>query len=72
MSWVNSTVSNHLQYFQNPFSWHEHIPGSVEAPSYPVRYQNYNYEQQHSGGGMVGGFMSGGSGGGSSEEDFEE
>ena len=72
LSWVNLTVSNHLQYFQNPFSWHEHTPANVEAPSYPVKYQDYNYEQHHFGGGMLGGSMSGGFGGGSSEEDFEE
>ena len=59
LGWINTSVSNHLQYFQNPFSWHEHLPGNVEAPSWPIRYRDFNYENQHSGG-MVGGMSSGG------------
>jgi hypothetical protein len=42
LNWLRNTSSQHLQYFENPFSWHEynpHVP--VEAPQYSERLSDY-------------------------------
>ena len=40
VQWLNAVQTNHLQHFQNPFSWHEYT-GQVEAPAYPIRLSNF-------------------------------
>lgn len=50
LGWINTSVQNHLQHFQNPFSWHEHLPGSVETPAQPVRIRGFNYEAHRNSG----------------------
>jgi hypothetical protein len=35
LEWVGTVVEQHLQHFQNPFSWHE-FTGRVERPATPV------------------------------------
>jgi len=54
VKWLNTVQANHLQYFQNPFSWHEYT-GQVEAPFYSVRLTNFT----NPGNGMMYGGMSG-------------
>ena len=64
LSWVNSTVANRLQMMDNPFSWHEHIPGSKpEAPRYDLKLKEM-LEMSKNMGGMTGGYVGGGMGGG--------
>lgn len=41
MNWLNSVTSNHLQSFDNPFSWHEYTGRSVEQPSKPQTLSDY-------------------------------
>lgn len=50
LGWINTSVQNHLQHFQNPFSWHEHLPSGVETPAQPVRFRGFDYETQRSSG----------------------
>lgn len=74
LSFTNAAAAQHLQYFMNPFSWHEHKPGSVETPTMPVKLENFasgglgtgfygsyggGYSGGYGGGGMVGGFGAG-------------
>lgn len=54
VKWLNAVQANHLQHFQNPFSWHEYT-GQVEAPFYPVRLTNFT----NPGNGVMYGGMSG-------------
>lgn len=39
--WLNSVTSNHLQHFQNPFSWHEFNGSSVERPQRDTALSRY-------------------------------
>ena len=62
LTWVSSVASQHLNSFQNPFSWHEYT-GTVEKP----QYQLPSLDQMSTavsggmyGGGMYGGGMYGG------------
>lgn len=60
MSWMYSATAQHLQYFQNPFSWHE-FTGRTEDPPNPMNMSSFMQSSQ--GGGFVGGYGGGFSGG---------
>jgi hypothetical protein len=77
LSYVNSVASSHLQYLQNPFSWHEYT-GNPEKPPYVQTlsgfmssgsgmYSSSGYGMSGmggmGGGGYVGGAQSGSNGG---------
>ncbi len=66
LSFVNSVTSTHLQYFRNPFSWHE-FTGNTEAPPHAIRLANYTNGSPYGmmspsgyGGGFGGGMGMGG------------
>lgn len=40
ITWVATVVTNHLQAFDNPFSWHEYTGRSVENPPKPVKLKD--------------------------------
>ena len=67
LSFVNAVSSRHLQYFENPFSWHEYT-GVSEKPQQMMKLENFMnnqgggmspYSPYYGGGGMVGGSHSG-------------
>lgn len=67
LSWLNFTTSNHLQAFQNPFSWHEFNGHTAEAPPYPYKLKDFLNGNMGGGTGILvgpGGGMSGGYAGG--------
>lgn len=53
LSFVNSVSSSHLQYLQNPFSWHEYT-GETEKPPYVQTLANFMDQGNYSGYGMGG------------------
>lgn len=67
LGWITSSTSTHLQYFQNPFSWHEYT-GTTEAPQFTYRLKDMlkMAEQAASYGGYSGypgtGYVSGNNG----------
>ena len=64
LSWVKTVSETHLQYFQNPFSWHEYGSGIPERPTRVVSLANHRYAGG-AGYGLGGGMVSGSLGGGS-------
>ena len=72
LGWINHVASNHLQYFQNPFSWHEVSSEDVETPQTPIRLKDFSPYPYRGiggggygmgmGGGVVGGMLGGGGG----------
>lgn len=62
LSWIASASTNHLQHFQNPFSWHEYESGIPEKPTIAIPLATYRSTgmTSYGGGGMVAGSMGGG------------
>jgi len=56
VKWLNAVQANHLQHFQNPFSWHEYT-GQVEAPFYPARLSHFTNPSNGMMYGGMNGFM---------------
>ena len=61
LTWTNTVITQHLQSFQNPFSWHE-FTGKSEAPQFPwslsLIEQQSTYIGAMGGMGGMGGFGS--------------